>query len=429
MKRFLLFALALLVACSSPTQPPGTADPDQDTQILHAALPRLDPAPIDDVTVLDLVQGNQAFAFELYRAITAGEPGNLIYSPYSISLAFSMVYAGARGETEAQMAHILRYLPQQAQHPAFNALDQHLSSLGQETEPDEFTGQAFQLNIANAVWGQQGYPFEGDYLDTLAQYYGAGLRVVDFTREAEAARQAINAWIEQQTQARIREMVPPGVIDALTRLVLVNAIYFKASWLYPFEETATQDGPFTLLDGSQVNLPLMLRETARIDYLAGDGYQAALLPYTGSAMDMLVILPDSDRFASVEAELSADYLARIRQAASEHDVRLVMPQLDFESDLDLKELLMGMGMTAPFEDADFSGITAGSGLFISDALHKANITVDEKGTEAAAATVIAMQESALERAELTLDRSFIFAILERETGSLLFLGRVVNPAE
>lgn len=224
-------------------------------------------------------------------------------------------------------------------------------------------------------------------------------------------------------------MVPPDVISELTRLVLVNAIYFQAGWLFPFEESATQDGLFTLLDGSQVSVPLMQRDTARIQYAAGDGYQAAFLPYTRSPIDMLVILPDQGRFEEIETALSPDFLSQIRQAASQRDVSLLMPKIDFETDLDLKELLMGMGLTAPFETADFSGIAAGGGLFISDALHKANITVDEKGTEAAAATVIAMEESALERAELSLDHPFLFAILDRETGSILFLGRVLNPAD
>jgi serpin B len=260
------------------------------------------------------------------------------------------------------------------------------------------------------------------------------MRTVDFTTEAEAARQEINAWIEAQTQERIAEMIPPGMINELTRLLLVNAIYFKATWLYPFPESNTQDGPFTLLDGSQVTAPLMRTGgAARIDYAAGDGYQAALLPYRGvkvePEIDMLVILPAAGQFEQVEARLTPEFLAQTRQAMAQHDVTLVMPKFDFESRLDLKALLSDLGMTAPFEAADFSGIAASGGLAISDALHQANITVDEKGTEAAAATAIAMAESMLEPAEMTLDRPFIFAILDCQTGTILFLGRVLNPAE
>jgi serpin B len=435
MKQIILIVVVILIvapiaaACSPAAQPPAGPEPAGEGQIVQVELPRQEAAGVAGDQVAELVAGSNAFAVDLYRAATQDKPGNLIYSPYSISLAFSMVYAGARAETEAQMEETLHYLPQETQHPSFNSLDQYLTSLGQDTEPDEFAGEPFQLNIANAVWGQQGYPFLEDYLAILAQYYGAGLRAVDFTADPEAARQAINEWIEEQTQDRIQDMVPEGVIDALTRLVLVNAIYFKGSWLQPFDEANTQDGLFTLLDGSQVSVPLMLNSSARINFFEGDGYLAALLPYSGFSIDMMVILPDSGQFEAVEAALSADLLARIRQEASEHDVRLVLPKLDFETDLDLKELLMGMGMTAPFEGADFSGIAEGGGLYISDALHKANITVNEVGTEAAAATVIAMRESAVMGAELIIDRPFIFAIQERESGTILFMGRVMNPAE
>jgi serpin B len=438
MNRLLLMTIALLItaiiagACGPITPVLDVPDP-ADVQSIHAAVPRLSPVGLSDDAVTDLVQRSSTFAFDLYRAITSLEDGNLIYSPYSISLAFSMVYPGARGETEAQMAEVLRYLSQEEHHKAFNALDQHFAVLGSETEadPDDPTGEPFQLNIANAVWGQHDYPFKEDYLEVLAQYYGAGLWAVDFADDPEAARQAINNWIEEQTQDRIREMVPPGMIDTLTRLVLANAIYFKGSWFYPFPAAATQEGPFTLLDGSQVSVPLMRRTNTFLNYVEGDGFQAALLPYVGDGIQMLVILPDPGSFEDIESRLSAEFLDRIRQEAAGQELHLVMPKLDFESSLDLKELLIRMGLTAPFGEADFSGISDEEDLAISDALHKANITVDERGTEAAAATVIVMPGSAPpeEPVELRLDSPFIFAILERETGSILFLGRVVNPAE
>jgi serpin B len=422
---FMIFGIVLLgVNACSPLA--DLTQPGKDDQILQSDVTRLAAQPLGEARVSELVSGGNAFAFELYRAITAEQTGNLIYSPYSISMAFAMVYAGARGQTEAQMTEVLQALPQGSHHPAYNALDQYLSSLSVAGGND---GEPFQLNIANAIWGQQDYVFKEDYLTTLAQYYGAGMRLVDFMREAEAARQAINTWVAEQTEGRIEEALAPGVIDALTRLVLVNAIYFKATWQFPFNERATQDGPFTLLDGSQIPVPLMHQDTARIPYFVGDGFQAALLPYDRSPIDMLVILPDFGNFEAVDAALSAELLAEIRRGAVRRDVSLVMPTLDFESELDLKQLLMGMGMTDAFGDADFSGITEGGGLFISDAIHKANITVDEKGTEAAAVTAVVMAESALETAELELTHPFIFAIQERETGAILFLGRVMNPLE
>jgi serpin B len=422
---FLIFGILLLgVNACSPIA--DLTQPGKDDQILQSEVTRLAALPLGEAQVSELVSGGNAFAFELYRAITAEQTGNLIYSPYSISMAFAMVYAGARGQTEAQMMEVLQALAQDRHHLAFNTLDQYLNGL---SEVDSNEGEPFQLNIANAIWGQQDYAFKEDYLATLAQYYGAGMRLVDFMREAEAARQAINTWVEEQTEGRITEALPPGVIDALTRLVLVNAIYFKATWLFPFNERATQDGPFTLLNGSQINVPLMHNDTARILYFDGDGYQAALLPYDRSPIDMLVILPETGNVEAVDAALSAELLTEIRQEAVRRDVSLVMPKLDFESTLDLKQLMMGMGMTDAFGDADFSGISEGGGLFISDAIHKANITVDEEGTEAAAVTAVVMAESMLETAELELIRPFIFAIQERDTGAILFLGRVMNPLE
>jgi serpin B len=218
------------------------------------------------------------------------------------------------------------------------------------------------------------------------------------------------------------------MLDAMTRLVLANAIYFKAGWLFPFELDGTSDGPFTLLGGNQVSVPMMHHRAARTPYGEGDGYQAALLPYTGEDVGMLVILPETGRFEEIEAGLTPDFIEQVRAATEIHDLNLSLPRFDFESTLDLQEILPEMGMTDAFGPADFSGITDPSSLFIDAAIHKATIAVDEKGTEAAAVTVIAMAESAMPPAELTLDRPFIFAIIERQSDAILFLGRVLNPA-
>jgi serpin B len=443
MRKLIIILVVLLTACSPVTTappgvdpvPPQTPDPAQPPpgaageQILQVDLPRDTSPQVSDDHLAALVRANNDFTFDLYRAIIEDEDGNLFYSPFSISMAFSMVYPGARGNTEAQMAEVMGFLPQELHHEAFNLLEQILSGYAEQTGQPDDAGDPFQLNIANSVWGQQDFPFLEEYLEVLARNYGAGMRIVDFASDAEAARLAINAWIEEQTEDRIQDMVPEGMLDALTRLVLVNAIYFKGAWVYPFDEDATQHRPFTLLDGSQVQVPLMERGTARINYFQGEGYQGALLPYNSSPVDMLVILPVEGQFEAVEGMLSGDFLAQLRSAASERDVHLVMPKLDFETDLDLKALLTGMGMTDPFGPADFSGISEGGGLFISDALHQANITVDEEGAEAAAATVIAMRESMVERADLRLDKPFIFSLQDRETGTILFLGRVLNPVE
>lgn len=442
MKRPIIFVLfaSILVACRSagpavPTGAPATT-PDSvstqeailDGQLVKADSPRLESPQVSNQALQALVQGDTAFAFDLYQRVTQESEDNLIYSPYSISLAFSMLYAGARGETEAQMMQALHYLSQDEQHLTFNALDQRISGLGGKPS-GEIEGEPFELNVANALWGQEDFPFEPPYLDLLAQHYGAGLRIVNFARDPETARQMINRWVADETRDRIENIMPPGVIDSSTRLVLANAIYFNASWLFPFDQSATREMPFTLLDGSPVDVAMMHLNTARVPYLQGEGYQAVWLPYAGQQVDMLVILPGEGQFETVQAGLTADFLDQLRSQAELHDVTLSMPKFDFESDLNLPDHLSAMGMTDAFilGQADFSGIAAGRELFVSAALHKGSITVDELGTEAAAATVIAMAESAMPRADLAIDRPFIFAILERDTGTLLFLGRVLNP--
>ncbi len=431
----LLIIAALLAGCgaTAPAAPAAPGEPSptpggssgMDAQLVRAEVPRAEPATAGD-DLATLVDGNTAFAFELYRRAVDGNTENLIFSPYSISLAFSMPYAGARGETERQMAATLRYLPQDRHHAAFNALDQYLASLSEQPDPGGAEGDAFRLNIANAVWGQQGFPFEAAYLDTLARFYGAGLRAIDFANQPQQATDTINRWVAEQTAERITDLLPPGMIRPNTRLVLVNAIYFNASWLFPFNESMTEDGTFTRLDGSTVTTPLM-RGSPRVAYAESDAWQAVSLPYVGRAVEMLVILPREGQFAAVESSLSADMLADLRAQLGERDVTLTLPRWEFDSNLDLKELLQQMGMTAPFNDADFSGISE-RGLWIDAALHRGTITVDEEGTEAAAATAIVMAESAMMPAELRADRPFIYAIVERETGSILFLGRVMDPA-
>lgn len=427
MKRFtyLTLIVLLLVACAPVETPPAGVT---ETELIRVDLPRQAEPQVDDAYLEELARGNNAFAFDLYHAVRQEDDGNLIYSPYSISLAFSMVYAGARGQTETELAQILHFLPQDVHHRAFNALDQRLAALSEAGDEDE--AEPFQLNIANAVWGQIGLPFEEAYLAILAEQYGAGLRASDFAQYPEESRQEINDWIAEQTAERIQDILPPGAIDPATRLVLANAIYFNASWRFPFNADVTQDGPFTLLDGSQVTVPLMRQSGARILYAEGPNYQAITLPYAGENMQMLIILPEAGQFEAVEANLSADFLNQARGQAQLRDVNLTMPRFEFDSDLDLRELLTGMGLRNPFSGAaDFSGIVAGSDLFISDALHRGTITVDEEGTEAAAVTVIILAESMLETAEARLDRPFIFTIMDQQTGALLFLGRVMNPAQ
>ena len=434
-----MILIAMFAACTLMEQPEpdggGEAGvgPADDAQLMRADVERAEAPAITADETTALVAANNAFATDLYRAVTTGNDDNVIFSPYSVSLAFSMAYAGARGETEGQMQEVLHFLPREEQHAGFNALEQHLNQLSTAAEQDgsaeaSESGERFRLRIANGAWGQQDFPFREEYLQALGRHYGAGLRAVDFSADPEAARQLINEWIAGATEDRIRNMVPPGVISGDTRLVLANAIYFYGAWLFPFNEETTEDGPFTLLDGSTVTAPLMHQRTARVSYGDGDGYRAVALPYTGEKADMLLILPDEGQYGEVEGDLDAAFLESVRDRLETRDVTLTLPRFDFTDDVDLKKQLQAMGLSEPFEGtANFNGMVEDGGLYISDALHKATITVDEVGTEATAATIIAMEESAMERAEFEATRPFIMAIVERETGTLLFLGRVLNP--
>lgn len=406
---------------------PTACRPAPGGQLVQADVPRVESPDVSDAQVAQLVAGSNAFAFDLYRALVAGEDGNLIYSPYSISLAFSMLYAGARGEAEAEMAQVFHFMSQETQHPAFNVVDRRLQSLGKARQT-EAGGASFELNLANAVWGQRGYPFKEPYLETLAAQYGAGLRAVDFQKTPERAREAINTWVAEETGERIHEIAPPGSVSADTRLILANAIYFKAGWDYPFQASATADGPFTLLDGSQVTVPLMHQET-RLAYVEGEGYQAVQLPYSGQVADMWVILPAEGRFKDVQGQLGVDWIEAVRRDAGARRVILTLPRFGFETSFELHDLFKGMGMAHVFCPAlDFEGMADGGGLCVDTALHRATVTVDEKGTEAAAATMVAVPVEQVQDVEMAVDQPFLFAIVVRETGAILFVGRVLNPA-
>jgi serpin B len=374
-----------------------------------------------------LVDGNSTFAFDLYQELKEKE-GNLFYSPYSISLALAMTYGGARTETEEQMADALSFiLPQDQLHPAFNALSLELDSRGEGAEGKD--GEGFRLNIVNAIWGQRDYEFLAEFLDLLAVNYGAGLRVLDFINAPEESRITINDWVAEQTEGRIEDLIPQGLINPLTRLVLTNAIYFNAAWLYPFEEDVTEDGIFYLPDGSEVTVPMM-SQTESFGYAEGDGYQAVELPYDGEELSMVILLPALGQFEAFEEALNAQQVDGIIDSLDYREVALTMPKFEFDSSFSLQEALSALGMPIAFStSADFSGMTGNRELYIADVVHKAFVSVDEAGTEAAAATGVVMELTAMpETVEVTIDRPFIFLIRDIETGAILFVGRTLNPS-
>jgi serpin B len=395
-------------------------------------------APGDDISVL--VDGNTEFTFDLYRELKESE-GNFFFSPYSISTALAMTYAGARGETAQQMADTLHFtLPQERLHAAFSALENSIKERGKaittvlspegETIQEEVDG--FRLNIANALWGQKDYSFLSEFLDLLQTYYGSGLNTLDFINEPEESRLAINQWASDQTEGRIKDIIPPGVINALTRLVLANAIYFNAHWQHQFSESATRDGVFHLLDGDTVTVPMMHQEE-QFSYAEGDNYQAIRLPYLGNEFAMTILLPGEGQFEDFDNSLDAQMLKDITAKLQSQRVALTLPRFQFESSFQLNQALSNMGMPAAFSGgADFSGMTGNMDLFIGAVLHKSFVAVDEEGTEAAAVTAVIMVGSAPGPPPVTInftaDRPFIFLIQDIETGSILFIGRVLNPA-
>ncbi len=410
----------------SATQSPVATAKPSDIKVAVSSKPRAAAAGVPSGDVAVLVDGNTDFAFDVYQQLRK-EEGNLFYSPFSISLALAMTYAGARGETERQMADTLSFaLPQDRLHPAFNALDRHLAGLGKNVPAGQGTG--FQLSIANSIWGQHDFKFIEQYLDTMAVNYGAGMRLVDYMRAAEEARLLINGWVEDETKDRIKDLIPPGVITPDTRLVLANAIYFKASWLHQFSKQATAPGQFTRLDGSKVNVPMM-HQGVRTRYAEVDGVQAVELPYVGNGVSMLLLLPAEGKFREFEASLDAARVKTVVDTLGDYQVTLTLPKFEFESTIGLKEVLKVLGMTAAFDaTADFSGMDGKRDLYIQDALHKAFVKVDEEGTEAAAATAIIVGVTSMPQpATMTLDRPFVFLVRDRSSGTVLFAGRVLDP--
>jgi len=410
---------------ASPTV--AETEPAEQTEVAQSGMQRVTSPDVAEPDLAELVAGNSAFAFDLYQAVRANQ-GNLLYSPYSISLALAMTYTGAEGETKQQMADTLSFtLPDDRLHPAFNALDLDLARRGEDRQGE--VGLRFQLNIANTIWGQEGYAFLPEFLDVLAQNYGAGLRLLDFVSAPEESRLAINDWVSDQTEGKIPDLMPQGLIDELTRLVLTNAIYFNAAWAFPFKPQDTEDGPFHLLDGGEVTVPMM-KQGHEFGYAEGEGYQAVSLPYGVGGVSMVLLVPEAGQFEAFESSLNAERVDAIVKGLERWGVTLSMPKFDFESSFDLGEALATMGMPDAFSElADFSGMTGTRELLISAVVHKAFISVDEEGTEAAAATaaVGGLLSAPEGHAELTVDRPFVFLIRDYETGAVLFVGRVINP--
>jgi serpin B len=369
-----------------------------------------------------VVEGNNRFAFDLYGRLR-DRPGNLFASPYSLSTALAMTYAGARGRTAEEMAATLHFsLPPADLHPAFAALDRQLH---------DGKGRRYKLAVANALWGQEGETFRPDFLRLLAENYGAGLRRVDFL-SVEQARRTINSWVEEQTGGKIKDLLQPPLPGPDTSLVLTNAIYFKGDWASPFPKGATKDETFTVTEDKHVRVPMMHR-TGRLGYLDGGDFQALELPYAGDDLAMVVLLPKkADGLAEFEDSLTAERLSAWLAKLRPHRVDVALPRFKVEARFELEKVLPEMGMPLAFTpSADFSGMNGKRDLFISAVIHKAFADVNEEGTEAAAATAVVITRAMAVAPEPAVvfrtDHPFVFLIRHNRSGSLLFLGRVVDP--
>jgi serpin B len=429
MRRFamLLSALTVLVAACGDDAPSAAGDGLAVSELSREA----SSAPAEDVAAISAAE--QAFAARLYQTLAAGD-GNVVVSPLSIHLALAMALGGAEGDTAAEMAAALEVagFDPAALHAALNSLDTALESRNRTDPPIDDREQKVQLSVVNSLWGQEGFAFVEEYLDLLARNYGAGIRLVDFREAAEEARVAINTWVAEETNDRITDLIPQGAIDELTRLVLVNAVYLDATWAHPFDPEATFDAPFFRLDGTEVSVATMHAYQMTSQYAAGDGWQAIDLPYTGEELSMVIVVPDSGRFAEVEAKISAGLLGEVRTALDTAIVDLSLPKFEMRNQLSLVDALRSLGIDQAFDPdtADFTGISTEEQLYVSDVIHEAFIAVDEAGTEAAAATAVIIGTTSLptDIVSLEIDRPFLFFLQDRTTGAILFLGRVVDPA-
>ena len=374
-----------------------------------------------------VVSANSQFAVDLYKQINAtAAADNIFLSPYSVSTALAMTYAGGRNNTQKQMAGVLHFsLPDRSLLDGFAAL------LGQTKAAP---GKDYKLDVANALWGEKSEPFDPAYTGLIDKYYGGGFNAVDFINDADGSRQKINQSVADSTEGKIQNLLGPGDVGKLTRLVLTSAIYFKGNWASPFKTSETQDTPFTLSSGNKVTVPLM-EQVRHFPFVKQDGLTAIELPYADNDLAMIAILPDGDINKLAES-LSLEKIQQLQKDMQSEMVDVYLPRFQFESRYNLAQTLSQMGMVDAFDakKADFSGMDGKTDLYIAQVIHQAMIEVNEEGSVAAAATATTMFAATAmpgppETIELfRADRPFLFMIVHNATGSILFMGRISNPS-
>ncbi len=379
-----------------------------------------DAAPDEDVA--SAAKDNNRFAFDLYAKLRAAD-GDVVFSPYSISTALAMTYAGARGETAEQMESVMHYsLGQEKLHHALGTMVDDLNDRGGRGK--------YELVVANRLWGERTRTFLPEFLELNKKFYGAGFELVDFKTDPEGARKKINDWCEQKTRDKIKAPVPKGVIKPITRLALANAIYFKGMWASQFDQADTKDREFHLDAANKASVPMMWQKE-EFGYWSGDGYSALELAYVGEDLSMVLLLPDEiDGLAQLEETVTAAKFNLLTQMLSKTKVDVLLPRFKIEFGQELSAALKQMGMTDAFDNsADFSGMDGTTALLIGAVIHQAMIDVNEEGTEAAAVTVVVMdlKTSMPRQIQFHADHPFMFFIRDQATGSVLFMGRVMDP--
>jgi serpin B len=426
----LIAGLALLVSigCSRNGSPLSTDNQHSVPFAVAKSSSAREAAIVSDSQLSIQASSINSFSVAMYKLLAA-DTGNLFFSPYSITAALGMTDAGARGRTESQIRQALSVKLQGDDfHAALNGMDQSLMGHAKATP-------GLTLDIVNSTWLQSGWDFRVAYLDFLSRYYGAGVNLLDFALQPEQSRVIINTWVADQTSGKIIDLIPKGGIDNYTVLVLTNAIYFLADWLYQFNPSLTQDQTFTRLDNSTVTAPLMrlgdTNKTITLSYSRIGKVSALDLPYIGNRLCMTILLPDSGSFSDFESTISVEKIDSLIQALDTTKLYpVLLPKFTFATgSLLLDTTLQSLGMVDAFDPskADFSGIDGSKGLYVYRVFHKAFIAVDEKGTEAAAATAVILSYWGPRPPSFTADRPFIFLIRDKQTGAILFMGRVLDP--
>jgi serpin B len=399
----LLISLGVAMSRATSAEPTGPSDPSE------------------------VVRGDGQFAVDLYDRLDQEQAGkNLFFSPTSISLALAMTAAGARGPTQAEMAKVLHLDVDLAKADAhYHHLLEQWNAVGDK--------RPYQLRVANRLWGQKGFSIRPEFLALTREQYGAEMRLVDFV-QSEAASREINGWVEEQTNGKIKNLIPPESLDAMTRLVLTNAIYFKGDWVHPFDKQQTREEDFALSAQQKIKTPLMHQQTD-VGYAEEETFQAIEMPYSGRELSMVVLLPrKADGLPELEKTVTPDKLASLTSKMRVREVAICLPKFKLETSFVLNQTLEAMGMKRAFSrDADFSGISTAEALCISAVVHKAYVDVNEEGTEAAAATGVVMRALAAHLPEpvpvFRADHPFLFLIRDTKTGDILFMGRLTSPVK